>query len=65
LEILDAVYREISFYGGPDQIQEMRDMSERVARQFENGMEETIPLEDVLKNWPRTRNVKKGAKTRE
>jgi hypothetical protein len=67
LEILDAVYREISFYGGPNQIQEMRDMSERVARRIDgrNGTEETIPLEDVLKNWPRTRNVKKGADTRE
>jgi hypothetical protein len=60
LEILDAVYWEISFYGGPDQIQEMKDMSERVGRRIEDGTEKTIPLEDVLKNWPRTRNAKKG-----
>jgi len=47
LEILDTVYWEVSFYGGPEQAQEMcEDLKQRV-EDVKSGVEKTIPWEEA------------------
>ena len=49
LEVLDAIYDDISFMGGPeDNAQFLEDMRERV-KEYKEGKEELIPLDDMLK----------------
>lgn len=48
LEVLDAIFWDISFYGGPAEnaelLEELRETSERIER----GEERLIPLDDIL-----------------
>lgn len=49
LEFLDAIYYDISFYGGPEEAKEMRDSLVTMVKEIEDGTATTVPLEDVLK----------------
>ncbi len=49
LQILDAIYWEISFYGGPEEAAAMRnELAERV-ESIKSGEAKTIPFEDIIK----------------
>lgn len=49
LQILDAIYWEISFYGGPKEAADMKEELCRRVDEVKSGNAKTIPFEDVMK----------------
>ena len=59
LEIIDAVYWEISFYGGPEEAHAMcEDLKQRV-EDVKSGVEKTIPFDEVKADLDREFGYKK------
>jgi hypothetical protein len=49
MEILDAIYWEVSFHGGPEQAASFLDELQQNIEEVKSGKVETIPLEDIKK----------------
>ena len=48
LDLLDAIYMEISFHGGPEDAQKFADEMTRRVDEIKSGMAETHPFEDLV-----------------
>jgi hypothetical protein len=51
LSILDAVYWDISFYGGPQEAEEFKEELCRRVDEIKSGEAKLIPFEDIKKEW--------------
>jgi hypothetical protein len=61
-DVLDAIYWEISFHGGPAQKNEVKDMLKERVDEIKSGLADSIPAEEVFPELKETAEENKGMK---
>lgn len=59
LDILDSIYWEISFYGGPKEKQELADTLDKRVKDLDSGKVKSIPFEEFKKKLKKKLSKKK------